>query len=412
MFGEMDKATRLTRAGKLGEATALIQRSLRNTPLGQVIPAGESRARDSGKPLRLLIEPISDNEGQSASRPTPTKVRACRTPVHRPNVPSPLLSPDFAGFEGLPGRKSRLRRPPPADLAGPGQWISASHAGAVGSRNYKLYIPSRYADEPLPLVVMLHGCTQDPDDFAAGTAMNTVAEAEGFLVAYPEQTAASNPSRCWNWFQAAHQQREGGEPSIIAGIARQIMTQYNVDPSRVYVAGLSAGGAMAAIVAATHSDLFAALGVHSGLAPGSAHDLPSALQAMRQGGSANRMRIERPVPLIIFHGDRDLTVQSRNAVQFVEQWMAAAASAPGKPLPPAAVLQGQVPSGRAFTRKSYIDWQGEPIVEWWTIHGAGHAWAGGSADGSYTDPAGPDASREFARFFREHPRVNTRPSSQ
>jgi poly(hydroxyalkanoate) depolymerase family esterase len=264
-----------------------------------------------------------------------------------------------------------------------------------------LYVPSGYVGQAMPLVVMLHGCTQSPDDFAAGTGMNSVAEAEGFLAAYPAQAIAANQSKCWNWFQAPHQRRDGGEPSLIAGITRQVMAQYNVDPGRVYIAGMSAGGAMAAILGATYPDLYAAVGVHSGLAPGSAHDLPSALRAMRQGGRATQTRVDVALPLILFHGDRDSTVQPCNADHLVEQWTAAAgASTPGA----ATVHEGQVLGGRSYTRKIYTDDTGRPIVERWTIHGAGHAWSGGSRKGTYTDPAGPNASREVARFFLEHPR--------
>jgi len=183
------------------------------------------------------------------------------------------------------------------------------------------------------------------------------------------------------------------------------MAQYHVDPARVYIAGLSAGGAMAAILAATYPDLYAAVGVHSGLAAGSAHDLPSALQAMQQGGRVRPPRVERAVPLILFHGDRDSTVQPCNADHLVEQWTAAAGPpAAGATGAPTTVHQGQVPGGRAYTREIFTDHRGQPIVESWTIHGAGHAWSGGSRSGTYTDPAGPNASRELARFFLEHPR--------
>jgi poly(hydroxyalkanoate) depolymerase family esterase len=262
----------------------------------------------------------------------------------------------------------------------------------------------------MPLVVMLHGCTQSPDDFAAGTGMNGVAEAEGFIVAYPAQATTANISKCWNWFEAAHQQREQGEPAIIAGITRQVMAQYSIDPGRVYVAGLSAGGAMAAIMAVTYPDLYAAVGVHSGLAPGCAQDLPSALQAMKQGSPRGQVHVGRPVPLILFHGDGDSTVHSCNADRLVQQWTAAAGShTPGAAVPPVTVERGQKVGGHTYTRQIYLDGRGQPVVERWTIHGAGHAWSGGSHSGSYTDPAGPDASRELARFFQEHPRATPTP---
>ena len=264
--------------------------------------------------------------------------------------------------------------------------------------DYMLYVPSGYRGQAMPLLVMLHGCTQSPDDFAAGTGMNTVAEAQGLLVAYPAQAATANTSKCWNWFEAAHQQREQGEPALIAGITKRVMGEYNTDPECVYVAGLSAGGAMAAILAATHSDLYAAVGVHSGLAPGSAQDLPSAFQAMRQGGAGGWAHVDRPAPLILFQGDVDSTVHPCNAEDLVRQWVAAA----GGTVPPVTVQHGQTAGGHPYTREIHRDGCGKSVVERWTIHGAGHAWAGGSRNGSYTDPAGPDASREFVRFFREH----------
>ena len=240
------------------------------------------------------------------------------------------------------------------DVAGPGQWIAGTYTSEAGSRDYKLYIPSGYHGQALPLVVMLHGCTQTPDDFAAGTGMNGVAEAEEFLVAYPAQAAAANTMKCWNWFEAAHQQRDEGEPSLIAGITRQVMAEYHTDPGRVYVAGLSAGGAMAAIMGEMYPDLFAAVGVHSGLAPGSAQDLPSAFRAMQQGGLGGQTRVGRPAPLILFHGDGDSTVHPCNADDLVQQWNATGSQDPGGSAPPVIVQQRQV-GGRAYTREIYRD---------------------------------------------------------
>ncbi len=282
-------------------------------------------------------------------------------------------------------------------VPGPAQFISGSFSTTSGNRDYKLFIPAGAGagDKALPLVVMLHGCTQTPDDFAAGTAMNALAQEQGCYVLYPAQSQQANPQRCWNWFKHSHQQRGRGEPALLAGMTRQIMAQHAVDPERVYVAGLSAGGAMAAILGDTYPDLFAAVGVHSGLAAGAASDLPSAMAAMQGNGARPRISA-RHVPTIVFHGDADATVHPRNGEQV------AAASSAGAAGPD---VQGHAPAGkRRSTRSVHRDADGKVLAEHWLVHGAAHAWSGGSARGSYTDAQGPDASAEMLRFFLEHPR--------
>jgi poly(hydroxyalkanoate) depolymerase family esterase len=284
-----------------------------------------------------------------------------------------------------------------------------SFTGPAGKLRYKLYVPSIYRGEPVPLVVMLHGCTQSPDDFAAGTRMNQLAEEQAFLVLYPEQSRSANPQRCWNWFKPADQQRDGGEPSLIAGATRAISCNYAVDPRRIYVAGLSAGGAAAAIMGAAYPDLYAAVGVHSGLPCGAAIDMPSAIVAMRQGAAMQRQS-GRPdadcgqpvVPTIVFHADFDSTVHPRNGDQVIAQATA------GDGLQ-TEVLRERVPGGHAYTRTLHRDRDGQVLHEQWLVHGAGHAWAGGSATGSFTDPLGPDASREMLRFFEQHARRDAPP---
>lgn len=284
-----------------------------------------------------------------------------------------------------------------------GHVTTRSYANAAGQRNYKLYVPSGYQNEPLPLIVMLHGCTQNADDFAAGTQMNALAETHNCIVVYPIQPQDANPSKCWNWFKPEDQRHERGEPSLIAGITRDVMASHRVDPKRVYVAGLSAGGAMAATMAHTYPDLYAAAGVHSGLPVGCAHDLPSALAAMR-GGKSKAVKASRSgvldrettkVPLIVFHGDADATVDFANAMELVRGFDVDA-STPNQ----ASVGVG---GGRRYTVKR-LESESGVNAELWTIHGAPHAWAGGSPRGSYTDPAGPNASAEMMRFFLEHPR--------
>jgi poly(hydroxyalkanoate) depolymerase family esterase len=263
----------------------------------------------------------------------------------------------------------------------PGRFLKRSYTNRAGTRAYKTYLPARYRGQSLPLIVMLHGCKQTPDDFAAGTRMNELADELGFIVVYPAQARVANFSRCWNWFWPRDQQRDEGEPSLIAGITRQVIARYDVDARRVYVAGLSAGGAMAAIMGATYPDLYAAVGVHSGLPYASARDAVSALAAM--SGQRTGAAVPLPsVPTIVFHGDRDTTVHPRNGQYGVAK----------------AKLQSETgeAGGRAYTRTVH---RGRPTLEHWLVHGAGHAWSGGSAKATYTDPTGPDATREMLRFF-------------
>jgi poly(hydroxyalkanoate) depolymerase family esterase len=282
---------------------------------------------------------------------------------------------------------------PPMPLPDGAKFVSGSYANHAGSRNYKLYIPSSYRGQAMPLLVMLHGCTQNPDDFAAGTQMNQLAEEMEWLVVYPEQTANANHSKCWNWFNAIDQQRGQGEPSIIAGIAQQIIDEYPVNERQVYVAGLSAGGAMAVIVGTLYPELFAAVGVHSGLPYASAQDLPSALTAMKRGAADARKAGDGSQPIIVFHGDSDTTVNPRNGEQVIEQRLHSHKGA--RP----SVQSGSVPNGYRYTQTTHTKADGTPLGEHWVVHGAGHAWSGGSAHGSYTDAKGPDASREMLRFF-------------
>ncbi|KAB0332226.1 PHB depolymerase family esterase [Janthinobacterium lividum] len=287
----------------------------------------------------------------------------------------------------------------PAEVPAGAQFIDGVYRNHAGTRSYKLYIPSSYHGQAMPLIVMLHGCTQNPDDFAAGTQMNALAEEKECFVVYPAQTQGANSSRCWNWFNAIDQQRDQGEPSLIAGIARQVIDDYPVNEREVFVAGLSAGGAMAVIVGTLYPDLFAAVGVHSGLPFASAQDLPSALAAMKGGAMPNAQR-KAPaggVPIIVFHGDRDTTVNPRNGDELIAQGVRSQA---GGKAAKAASIDGSVPNGHRYTRTTHSQADGSPLGEHWVIHGAGHAWSGGSNNGSYTDGKGPDASREMLRFFK------------
>lgn len=297
---------------------------------------------------------------------------------------------------------------PTATERPPGRFQRHRFGSDAGHLDYKLYVPDGAADGPRPLLVMLHGCTQSADDFAAGTQMNRLADDHGCLVAYPEQAAGSNASRCWNWFEPRHQRRDAGEPALIAGIVREVAARHHADPRRTFVVGLSAGAAMAVVLGETYPELFAGVGVHSGLPYGSAHDMPSALAAMKGGRSGlvgpPRRAATRAVPLIVFHGDRDPTVRPANGAQIVQQALAAQAAEAGGAALQADTQRGVAPGGRSFSRTVHADAAGRAVVEAWTLHGAGHAWSGGHASGSYTDPTGPDASAEMLRFFLGLPR--------
>ncbi len=383
---EMFEATRLTRLGKLAEATALIQRLLR----GERAPAPASGVSspiigvaDGGEPLPGKLR--GRFTGRGRVRPRTSLAETMRRLAAMAKATS--LDGGFAN------------RPVPDPLPDGASFAAATYSNAAGTRSYKLYIPSTRRGEPLPLIVMLHGCTQSADDFAAGTRMNALAEEQGFLAAYPEQHALANARHCWNWFKPDDQRRDEGEPSLIAGITRQVMRDHPVDPERVYIAGLSAGGAAAAIMGEAYSDIYAAVGVHSGLPSGAAGDLPSAFDAMRVG-AAVKDRSTRFVPAIIFHGDRDLIVHPCNGDALTAQALGSAAGLRQT------TEHGHAPGGHAYSRAIYADPEGRAMCEHWKIHEGGHAWAGGSPSGSHTDPNGPDASKEMVLFFFEHRRSN------
>ncbi len=391
----MAEATRLTREGRLEEATNVIQRTLGGRFAPETSPDASGGSDESIETIRRTVNEAVQTAATSQPGPTKHGLRRAPRPPRR-----------YRGAPRLPGTTpGAVSTVVPAG----GQFVERSYTNRAGTRAYKLYIPSGYVGQEVPLVVMLHGCTQSPDDLAAGTRMNALAEKHTFLVAYPAQATADNNSKCWNWFQVANQRRGRGEPSLIAGITCEILGEYHVAVGRVYVAGMSAGGAMAAIMGTAYPDLYAAIGVHSGLAPGAAHDLSSAFAAMRQGepvtarrDAPNVAEPSRVVPVIVFHGDRDTTVHPSNADHLLAHYTADGRDDTGKPAPLVRVQRGQVPGGHAYTRATHHDAGGRAIAERWTVHGLGHAWSGGSRPGSYTDPRGPDASAEIVRFFRQH----------
>jgi poly(hydroxyalkanoate) depolymerase family esterase len=412
---KMAEATRLTRAGRLTEATALLQRMLKAKPpsdmtigtAGDIVPnRREPPIIDATPGSKVRDRPPSSRAGIN-SRPSSRPFATAATTAH-PHMLRRLSALPRTGRLGSGLGLRGLVQPAPVPtldiVPAGGKFIEATYSNSAGTRAYKLYIPSRYQGQALPLIVMLHGCTQSPDDFAAGTRMNLIAEEQTCFVVYPAQPSDANPAKCWNWFRPTDQRRDQGEPSLVAGITRQVMREYSVDPQRVYIGGLSAGGAAAAVMGATYPDLYAAIGVHSGLPCGAANDLPSAFVAMRQGdlaaasGSGDISGVLRngpAVPTIVFHGDQDTTVHPRNGDHVIAQSMRTTNSQK-------TVHRGRVPGGHSYTRTIHADPSGRAILEHWEIHGAGHAWSGGSPAGSYTDPQGPDAAREMLRFFLEH----------
>ena len=348
----MREATRLTRAGHLTEATELIQRALNGS----------------------------------------------KTPTASPQLSA---SPPSFVIDGIVLNRSVDVDQPNAAMDAAGEFISGSHTHAGLTRNYKLYVPPSHAGRALPLVVMLHGCTQDADDFAAGTDMNVRAREQGFFVLYPAQSQDGNAQRCWNWFARAHQQRGSGEPALLADMTQSVTKRYGIDAQRVYIAGLSAGGAMADIVASVYPEIYAAVGIHSGLPRGAATNVAGAFAAMKNGEPAARSTAQvsgATVPSIVFHGDADQTVHPKNGEQVI------AALLRGVNSGETSAEQGTASGGRSYTRSIYRANSGEALAEHWLVKGAGHAWSGGSAKGSYTDAQGPDATGEMVRFFFEQPR--------
>jgi poly(hydroxyalkanoate) depolymerase family esterase len=344
----MLEATRLTRAGQLGEATAAIQRALGGASHAATTPAGTTAAADALLLDGCVIELPAD--------------------VERPAEIEPRFTGDFG---------------------------SGSHTHGSLTRGYKLYVPPDVGARALPLVVMLHGCTQDPDDFAAGTGMNERAQEQGFFVLYPEQAQDANPARCWNWFKHNHQRRDRGEAAVIATMTQSIVRAHGIDPERVYIAGLSAGGVMAAQVACAYPELFAAVGVHSGLPPGVARSLPGGLAAMK-GDAGEQPPTAMAIPVIVFHGDNDATVHPRNAASVVDAVLRSDLSSAATTVD---AESGTSLAGQRYTRSCWRAGNADVIAEHWLVHGGGHAWFGGRREGSYTDVRGPDASGEMLRFF-------------
>lgn len=390
-------AARLTRNHHVIEATRLIRHALS----GQKAPLPMDGIPRDMPPLIVRDADLALSPSDLPTR-EPVTPAAAPQPRHVLDTFLELLHRPEARAPGLGAASPAiLRDRAPIHAPAGAVFLSRSYACSEGSRDYRLYVPAAAAGHSRALVVMLHGCTQTPEDFAAGTGMNALAEERGLVVAYPRQAASANHSGCWNWFKPEDQARDRGEPSIIAGLTQALVQEYGLDEARVFVAGLSAGGAMAAILAASYPDLYRAAGIHSGLAHGAASDLVSAFAAMR--GTPVPVATDQRKPLvsrskaptrtIVFHGTSDQTVHPSNGEAiFASARMRLNGAAETK-------QRGRSAGGLSYTRRVVTDADGRPQLEHWMIDGLGHAWSGGRPDGSYTDRLGPDASREMVRFF-------------
>jgi poly(hydroxyalkanoate) depolymerase family esterase len=408
----MGDATHLVRTGQLAQATQAIQQALRQPANAGLTPSAAPRAEaDVAEPAvapaatRFTFTPGARWPGAETAQVEDAVI------VERPAVEP--LEPDTPATPQAPTGAAA-----PTQAAGTFNRVAfRPDGGTRHPHHYHLFVPpGATAGTAMPLVLMLHGCTQNPEDFATGTAMNGAAAHANALVLYPEQPHSANAHGCWNWFRPEDQHRGRGEPGLLMAMVQDVMARYPVDATRVYVAGLSAGGAMAALLAREYPDVFAAAGVHSGLCAGAAHNMMAALSAMKNGAKPHGRTtpvaapVQPAVPVIVFHGDADATVHARNGDQVVDAALGAIPGGAGAV--DQTVERGASPAGQAYTRTVYrraaegpaAAGPGAVVVEHWLLHGAGHAWAGGCAQGSHTDPRGVDATREMLRFFLQHRR--------
>jgi poly(hydroxyalkanoate) depolymerase family esterase len=363
----MNEALGLVKKSDLGGATALIRKALS----GGTAPGednGDSKARPPGPSAKVIPLPPRRALGET--------LRALRMrPIMPPSLPD---APE---------------RQPAPDLGE--RFLKRTYLGPAGSLNYRLYVPPDHEQRELALVIMLHGCAQNPEDFALGTRMNDLAEEFGLIVAYPHQPRLANPNGCWNWFDRRHQNRGSGEPAKLAGLAQALAKEFDVRRERVFAAGLSAGGAMAEILAATYPDVFEAVGIHSGLPYKSAGDVPSAFAAMKGTAAFDPAPLaasSRHVRKIIFHGLADSTVNPVNGEHIFDEVERGETSLARSD------LDWPIEGGRV-SRTAVKDADGRPVAEQWLVEGGGHAWFGGDPRGSFTQTVGLDASRVMVRFF-------------
>ena len=383
LLDAMGNALALIKKSNFAEATALLRKTLSG---GDAVAALAERSRrrapdfpsvDQAEPTRSATASTTPDFAFAPSPRAPLGevLRALR--AGRANLPKAPFAPDETPA-GPPDEK----------------FSSRSYRGPAGSLNYRLYVPADHATRELALVLMLHGCTQNPEDFALGTQMNALADEFGLVVAYPHQPRAANASGCWNWFDKRHQHRGSGEPAKLAGLAQSLASEFAIPRERTFVAGLSAGGAMAEVLAATYPDLFDAVGIHSGLPYKAAKDVPSAFAAMKGAAAEPALRVVGGTECrkIVFHGGADATVDPINAMRILEQ------ARSGRTHLQQVDLERQI-EGRSVNQTVLQNPAGQSVVELWSVEGGGHAWFGGDSRGSYTQSVGLDASRIMVRFF-------------
>jgi poly(hydroxyalkanoate) depolymerase family esterase len=354
-----------------------------------------AREQNPTEATRVLLQRLSGNRLPDSGAPG-AEASTARVSAPLAESLARLRSGELPNFGLSADALARLGKRPTVHVPEGASYLSRTFSCQAGVRPYKVYVPSRSRGARAPLILMLHGCTQNADDFAVGTGMNLLAEQHGFIVAYPEQPMTANQLGCWNWFSEKDQRRDSGEPSIIAGLTRFLISEMNLDHERVFVAGLSAGGAMADVMSVSYPDLYAAAGIHSGLAYGVAKDQASAFVAM-SGKSSDRhpRRANNRARTVIFHGKSDAKVHPSNADHILSEARAGVSGIYRE-----STHRG-TSNGLEYDRTVVVDARGVSQLEYWAIDGLGHAWSGGSRDGSHTEQRGPDASREMLRFFLE-----------
>ncbi|CAN5216054.1 PHB depolymerase family esterase [soil metagenome] len=369
-----------------------------------------------------------------ASTIKPIKIAKAKAPrVKAAGAKSATTSPRAKPRVASPPGTVRLSKPrvgralAPASLQPPGLWSrfyqsasSTDHRASPRRMEYWLYIPDGVKKDLMPLVVMLHGCEQSASQFAQGTRMNQLAAKKGFAVLYPQQSRKENASRCWNWYDKTNQDG-GGEASMIVGVVQKVREKFPIDASRIYIGGMSAGAAMANIIALRHPQLIAAVGLHSGAVFGEAQSALGAIAVMQHGSrNANFGTLhaalggagaQQKIPAILIHGERDFVVRSVNMAHAAKQFrvlnqLSGESDEPVISEHPRVATASQ--SRNAYKTFDYFDGR-KLIVRVCEIAQLDHAWSGGDCSLRFNACEGPDASLMMWNFFALHRRVGRRP---